>query len=99
MALGGPVIAFLIVTVAGVARQDEDTVGAFLVRLKHELRVNPAATHHADDSEIRRAGQLSGTGLVSSSVGAPVAQEADEAGLERLDIGFKLHNVRDGLIR
>lgn len=75
MTLDRPVIARFVVTVAGMAREDEDAIGSSAERLHDELRIDAAAAHHTDHADVGRVGRLRGTRLVSPGVRTPVAQK------------------------
>ena len=78
----GLVVAFLVVAVAGVAAADEHAVGALGEGLQDELRVEAAGAHDPDDAHVGRVRHARGAGQVGRGVGAPVAEEGDDAGLE-----------------
>ena len=58
MTLDCTVVALFVMTVAGMAVQYEDAVGSLTKCLHHELRVDPAAAHHADYAHVGWIGRL-----------------------------------------
>jgi hypothetical protein len=80
--LGGSEITFLVVAIAKVASQDQHPISSLFVGLKYELGIDSPAAHHLDHPDVGRVRDLGKPGLVCARVRAPVAQEADNLGLE-----------------
>ena len=75
------VVALDVVAVAGMAAADEHAVGAFGQRIEDELRVHPPGAHQPDDADVGGILQPRHAGEVCRRVGAPVAEERDDARL------------------
>jgi hypothetical protein len=84
------VIAFLVMAVTRMAPHDNDTVGAVLERGEHELGVDAPRAHEPDDPHIRGIRALGRSSLVGAGIGAPIAQESDNAGLKAAG-GLRIH--------
>ena len=77
------VVAFDVVAVAGMAAADEHAVSAPGQRIQDELRIHAAGAHQPDDADVGGVLQPRHAGEVGGGVGAPVAEEGDDAGARR----------------
>src|SRR5512146_2552338 len=76
------VIAFAVVTIAGMAPADQDTVSPVRKCIQNELRIHPAGTHQADDARIRRILHSGTARQIGRQVRTPVAEERYDPGLK-----------------
>ena len=81
VARGGAEVPVEVVAVAGVAARDEHAVRALAERLEHEGRLDAPGAHDADGEEALRVLEPRLPGAVRGGVGAPAAEEGDDAGL------------------
>jgi hypothetical protein len=64
-----------------MATSDEDRIGSFAEGFHDELGVETSGTHNSNDPDVRLIGVPGDTGEVGGGVGAPVAEESNDAGL------------------
>ena len=83
------VVALDVVAIPGVAAADDDAVGSPGQGIEDELGIDPAGAHEPDHADVGGVLQPRHAGEVRGRIGAPVAEERNDARLPRGGCGYR----------